>query len=266
MDMRIPNDRHIRIPVLRPAARIAFAAVMLFGPAILSFGQSLPPRVLRGFSLGGFFPVGAFDEHVRQIGPAVGFYLAIRAGNSPAFIGAELSGGDYGHAHRHEYLEEIPEVRLDVDTTNSIGQGLLFVRLQPAIGYVMPYVEGLAGLSYLFTETTISGHEYPYDEVGSDINFHSLTVTAGAEAGLCIRLTKMRTRDPDHGWGAASSISRSDTWWAAGPLTSKKGLGRQQGTTLLFPRPVRDKLHHGPSRSFVVLLGASWCHNSRNPL
>jgi hypothetical protein len=67
----------------------------------------------------------------------------------------------------------------------------------------MTYVEGLAGLSYLFTETTISEHEYPYDEVGSDVNFHSLTVTAGAEAGLSIRLNKRRAQDPDRGWGGS---------------------------------------------------------------
>lgn len=203
MDLRTPHNRLIRAPVLRPAAGIVFAAVMLFGPAILSFAQSLQPRVLRGFSLGGLFPTGAFNEHVKQDGLAVGFYLAIRAGNSPVFIGAELSGSDYGHAHRHVSLEGIPEVRLDVDTSNSIGQGLLFVRIQPAIGYVMTYVEGLAGLSYLFTETTISEHEYPYDEVGSDVNFHSLTVTAGAEAGLSIRLNKRRAQDPDRGWGGS---------------------------------------------------------------
>lgn len=176
-------------------ARIILLAGMLFFPALLSFGQSGLPRELAGFSFGGLFPAGAFNDHVSQDGFGIDFYYGRRAGNTPVFLGLELSVSYYGDVHRHEYLEGIPEVRVDVETFNNIGQGLLFARLQPRSGTVRTYIEVLAGISYLWTDTTISGHEYPYNEISSDTNFDDVTVTAGAGAGLSVRLSRRSTQD-----------------------------------------------------------------------
>jgi hypothetical protein len=183
----------------RKVAWIILSAAFLFFPAVLSFGESGMSRTLAGFSMGGLFPAGAFNDHVSQNGFGLGLFYGRRAGKAPVFIGFELSLNFYGYAQRHEYIEGIPEVRLDVDTLNNIGQGLLFVRLQPRRGAVMTYVEGLAGISYLWTETTISGHNYPWDEISSDTNFDAFTVTAGAGAGLSVRLSRRRVRDPGRG-------------------------------------------------------------------
>jgi hypothetical protein len=176
-------------------ARIILLAGMLFFPALLSFGQSGLPRGLAGFSFGGLFPAGAFNDHVSQDGFGIDFFYGRRAGNTPVFLGLELSVSYYGDVHRHEYLEGIPEVRVDVETFNNIGQGLFFARLQPRGGTVRTYIEGLAGISYLWTDTTISGHEFPYDEISSDTNFDDVTVTAGAGAGLSVRLSRRSTQE-----------------------------------------------------------------------
>jgi hypothetical protein len=177
--------------------RIVLLAGLLFLPASLSFGQSDLPRGLYGLSCGGLFPAGGFNDHVSQNGFGLDFYYGRRIGQAPLFVGLEISVSFYGHVRRQEYLEGIPEVGVDVDTYNNIGQGLLFIRLQPRRGTVVTFIEGLAGISDLFTETTISGRGYESEEISSETNLEDFTVTAGAGAGLSVRLDKSRGRDPD---------------------------------------------------------------------
>ncbi len=179
------------------AARIILPAALLFFSAILSFGQTPKIRDMWGLSVGGLFPVGAFNNRVSQEGFALGIYYGVKLRKVPVYVGFELSGGLYGYTHRHEYLDGIPEVRLDVETLNNIVQALMILRLEPRKGAVRPFVEGLAGLSYFYTDTTISEHEFPWDEVASDINSGDLTVAAGAGGGLAIHLGWSRRRHPN---------------------------------------------------------------------
>lgn len=177
-------------------ARIVLSVSLLLFSAVLAFGQAPSPRNMWGLSMGGLFPVGAFNDHVSQEGFALGLFIGTKPWSAPVYAGFELSASFYGYAHRHEYLSGIPEVRFDVETWNNIIQGLLFLRAQPRRGAVRPFVEGLAGVSYLFTDTTISGHEFPWNEVASDTNFSDLTVAAGAGGGLAIHLGWSRVRNP----------------------------------------------------------------------
>jgi hypothetical protein len=163
---------------------------MMLVPALAAFGQSGLARSMWGFSVGGLFPSGAFNDHVGRDGFGLDIYYGRRIRTAPLFVGFDLLLSYYGHVHRHE--QPVPEVRVDVDTFNNIAQGLFFVRLQPRSGRVVTYVQGMAGLSYLFTDTTISGHQFGDELYASDTNFDDLTVAAGAEAGLAIRLDKRR--------------------------------------------------------------------------
>ena len=180
-----------------PGAGIVLPAFLLFFSAVLSFGQDLGHRDMIGLTLGGLFPVGAFNNRVSQEGFALGIYYGVKLRKAPIFVGFELSGGLYGYTHRHEYLDGIPEVRLDVETLNNIVQGHFLLRAEARRGVVRPFVEGLAGFSYFYTDTTISEHEFPWDEVASDINSGDLTVAAGAGGGLAIHLGWSRVRYPD---------------------------------------------------------------------
>jgi len=192
-----PRDSHDTMDKTHvTAARIILPAALLLFSAVLAFGQAPDSRNIWGLSTGGLFPAGAFNDHVSQEGFAIGLLYARRFRNAPVYAGFELSGGFYGHARRHEFMEGIPEVRFDVETFNNIVQGLLFLRAQPRKGAVRPFVEGLAGISYLYTETSISEHEFPWDEVASDTNFDDLTVTAGAGGGLAIHLKWWPHRAP----------------------------------------------------------------------
>jgi hypothetical protein len=167
------------------------AAALLFLPALPSFGQAPPFRNVSGVAAGGLFPTGPFNDHVSQEGLGVGGFYARRLGSSPLLVGADLSVADYGHTSWVAYLLGVPEV--DVDTKNSIVQGLVLLRIQPRTGRVTTFVEGLAGISYLYTATAVG----TLDDGSTDweTNHDDWTWTAGAGAGLSILLGKSWAAD-----------------------------------------------------------------------
>jgi len=174
---------------------------MFFIPALLSFGQSAPSRRMCGLTLGGLFPVGAFNDHVSQDGYGLDAYYGWRLRRTPVFMGLELSMHIYGHVNREVYLEEIPEVPLHVVTENNIGQTLLFLRLQPRGGKITTFIEGVAGVSYIWTDSTITGAGADND-VATETNFDDTTWTAGAGAGLSVRVGRSRVQGSGRGKGA----------------------------------------------------------------
>lgn len=167
---------------------VVLAVGFLAAFALPALGQSLFSRGFCGLSLGGLFPTGEFNQHVPQEGYGAAAYYTWRLGRSPLLVGVEAAYSEYGHAHRVEYLEGIPEAGVDVDTSNSIAQGLLLLRLQPRSGRIVTFVEGLAGMSYLWTETTIGDPDDEGSYSASETNLYDFTWTAGVGAGVSFRL------------------------------------------------------------------------------
>ncbi|HMA54382.1 MAG TPA: hypothetical protein VKT17_07955 [Acidobacteriota bacterium] len=174
------------------AGKIILMAGLLFFPALPSSGQAPPFRNISGLTAGGLFPTGPFNDHVSQEGVGLGGFYARRLGSSPLLVGADLSFADYGHTSWVAYLLGVPEI--GVDTKNSIIQGLALLRIQPRTGRVKTFVEGLAGISYLYTATAVG----TLDDGSTDweTNHHDWTWTAGAGAGLSILLGKSWAADP----------------------------------------------------------------------
>lgn len=172
--------------------KIILLAGLLFFPALSSFGQEPPFRNIAGVTAGGLFPTGPFNDHVSQEGVGLGGFYARRLGSSPLLVGADLSYADYGHTSWIAYLLGMPE--LDVDTKNSIIQGLVLLRIQPRTGRVTTFVEGLAGFSNLYTATAVG----TLDDGSTDweTNSDDWTWTAGAGAGLSILIGKLPSAAP----------------------------------------------------------------------
>lgn len=247
--MRIPdlNDLVPRTAALRRVAAAVLFAGLLLRP-VPSFGQPAhSPDGLRGFALGGLFPSGAFDSHVGRDGAVGALYLALRSGLSPIFAGFELSGSYYGHVHRHAHMDNIPEVQLDVHTYNNIIQGLFFLRLQPSVGDVSPYVEGLAGISYIFTDTTVSDGD-AQDDFAYDINFDDWTVAAGAGAGVVVRL-----RGRPGGGGGGTFLDFKVRYMAGGRASYLS-----QGGLVVDGDRVSYNVDRSATNFFTVQAGLTW--------
>ncbi len=161
----------------------AFCGLMAAGPA--SFGQ-VTPRLSIDFMMG--IPTGEFSDNVDNLG--FGLDLAGGVGLSPApiMIGAELGYLIYGFERRSEpFSTTIPDVRVDVETTNNIFMGHLFLRVQPQTGTFQPYLEGLFGFKYLFTRTSIENLA-TNESIASSTNFDDFASSYGLGGGLDIRV------------------------------------------------------------------------------
>lgn len=169
----------------RRAARWLMAALCLatFG----AFGEARAQEFQAGVDFLTIVPRGEFKDNVRNNGYGAGGQFLVRIKQSPILVGIDLGGVVYGSETRKlTLLPEVPDVRVNVTTTNNIFMTHLLVRAAPRRGLVRPYVDGLIGFKYLFTDTTIdldSENNNP-----SETNLSDSTLSYGFGGGLQVRL------------------------------------------------------------------------------
>jgi hypothetical protein len=238
--------------ILERLAWIGLAATFLLFPAPPALGQSFQARNLGGFSLGGLFPTGAFNDHVSQEGYGLAGYYAKRIGAGPLLVGLEFTYSEYGHSRRVEYLEGIPEVGVNVDTTNSIAQSLLLLRLQPRSGRVMSFVEALAGVGYLWTESAIGDNDDDDVTSASETNFDDWTWTAGVGAGISFRLRKWQGSGADIA-GRGAFLELKARYMAGGRAEYLK-----KGSIIVVGNEYSFTPERSATSAFTVQVGLSW--------
>lgn len=146
-----------------------------------------------GFDFLTVLPRGEFKDNIRNNGYGAGGHFLVRVKQSPLLVGIDLGGVTYGSETRRErLLVDVPDVRVDVTTKNNIFLTHFLVRAQPRHGAVRPYVDGLIGFKYLFTNTTIDIDSE--DNNPSDTNLSDLTLSYGVGGGLQIQLNPNRQR------------------------------------------------------------------------
>lgn len=136
----------------------------------------------------GVFPQGEFADNLDDPGVGLGGSFLVRVPQSPLYVGADLGFFIYGQSERTEpFNPNIPEVRIKVQTDNSLVQGGLVLRIQPPSGAVRPYLDGFVGFNYLATSTTIRDRS-DNDEIASDTNQDDTAFAWGGGGGLLVRL------------------------------------------------------------------------------
>ena len=153
-------------------------------------------QVSAHFSLG--FPQQEFRQNIDRIGIGGAGSFAYKFKNSPFSAGVSLGVLVYGFEKRPELLNAwIPEVVVDVATRNYILVFHIVLRVQPTEGKFRPYVEGLAGFHYLWTETGIYDQGWSQESIASSVNLDDWTWSAGAGCGISVVLYEHR-KIPDH--------------------------------------------------------------------
>jgi len=189
-------------PVKNPSTGFrSVAVVLLISAMCTSANAQVRPEASIGLLLG--FPQGEFRDHVPNLGIGISGMAGIRIPNSPVFIGADLGFLIYGHEQRREMFSySIQDVEVRVITSNNIIQGNLFMRLQPGMGSVRPYFDGLIGFKYLFTETEIrnvfGGND---DPVAESINLGDLAFGYGVGFGIAFQVVDRTQGRLDTGEG-----------------------------------------------------------------
>ncbi len=134
-------------------------------------------------------PQGEFARHVKNMGFGLGGHFGLRFPNTPVMIGADLGFIIYGHDSRKEpFSPTIPDVLVDVETSNNIFSSHLFLRLQPAQGVFRPYFDAFLGFNYMFTQTSVKDEDGDGEDIASTTNLDDFTSSYGVGGGLQIRV------------------------------------------------------------------------------
>ncbi len=143
-------------------------------------------------------PESGFKENVDRLGYGLSGKLAVKLGDSPFFAGLTIGGANYGSTTHRDYLIT-PLVPVDVKTTNNILFTELLLQARSDLGFLQPYVEGLAGFNYLWTETKIEELEEYDEEIASHTNFDDFAWNYGVGFGVLIKLKGDIGVDSDKG-------------------------------------------------------------------
>jgi len=167
---------------------ILTVCVMLLAIITTGFSQT---RFQAGLNLKLGFPQSEFKENVDNVGIGGAGHFGYNIPQSPFYVGAGMGFIIYGSDTREEpFSTTIPDVYVDVTTTNSIFNGHLLFRVQPQEGFLRPYLDGMLGFNYLSTSTEIKDqHSWGEDdEIASTTNQDDFASSYGGGGGLMIQV------------------------------------------------------------------------------
>jgi hypothetical protein len=180
-------------------------------------------------------PQNEFRDKIRETGYGVSGHVGYFIGDLPVMVGAELGYLRYGSETHREYLSEtIPEITVDVKTTNNILMFHGFARVQAQDGAVRPYVEGLFGFKYLFTRTSIQDNWYD-ETITSATNYDDLVGSRGFGAGVDFRLWNGNKRKNHPGvYDLSLNVSARYLWGNKASYLKKGSIIRNDDGTLTY--------------------------------
>ncbi len=138
-----------------------------------------------GISFDVVTPKGEFKDNLDRNGYG-GSFMALVKPNPlvPLKIGLELGFANYGMESRNEpFSYSIPDVTVNVRRSNNIFLGHLLLRAQRDMGKFSPYLDGLFGMTYLWTKTTIEGEE-DMVQIASSKNIDDVALSYGFGGGM----------------------------------------------------------------------------------
>ncbi|HWP44088.1 MAG TPA: hypothetical protein VNO14_12670 [Blastocatellia bacterium] len=141
-----------------------------------------------GIDFATVIPRGEFKQNIDNNGYGVGLQFTVGIGPGPLHLGIDFAHTTYGSESREvPLLPDVPEVTVDVRTSNNITLIHFLLRLQPTEGAVRPYIDGLIGFKYLDTRTSF---ESDIDDLplASETNFSDTAFSYGAGGGVQVRL------------------------------------------------------------------------------
>ena len=155
-----------------------------------------PPRVFGGGELLYARPQGDFGDYVNQGWGAAGHILF--AADRQGILALRIDGGflQYGNERKRSCFSSTVGCRIsvDVNTSNNIAFAGLGPQLMVPNGRFRPYVNGTAGFSYFFTQSSISGTNDVNTSFANTTNFHDAVFSTAAGGGVYIPLTVRKTR------------------------------------------------------------------------
>jgi hypothetical protein len=176
----------MRKQILSSMRRALFATIAAISPL------SAAPVHAQSFQVGIDFtavvPRGEFKENIENNGYGLSGNFLVALGPSPFLVGVDAGFATYGSEKRRVPLSSsIPDITVDVTTDNNIVLTHFVLRAQPRSGPVRPYVDGLVGFKYLFTQTKVEA-DSAEDPLASTTNLSDFAFSYGVGGGVQFRL------------------------------------------------------------------------------
>lgn len=210
-------------------------ALLAFGILFISTASAQSrPRIDGGISFSIGNPVGEFGDNIDSPGFGGRIWGGVGPANSPVVVGADLGFLVYGRERRTEpFSTTIPDVTVDVVTSNNIVNGHLFFRLQPPGGSFRPYADGLVGFKYLFTDTRIKNEGFDDEDIARSTNFDDAALSYGLGGGVQVRVWGA---GPARGEGPSGVYIDLGARYLFGTQAEylKEGSIRREGTNVTF--------------------------------
>lgn len=147
-------------------------------------------------------PQGSFADNVKRVGPGLSFNGGYRFKNTPVSLGAEIGFANFGIDSRTvPWSSTIPDLKVNVDNNYNLAQLFFLTRIQAPNGAFRPYIEGLVGLNYFFTETTVSSRSGSHagEPIASDTNYDDTAFAYGIGAGFKVQIFNFRGKSVGDG-------------------------------------------------------------------
>jgi hypothetical protein len=152
-------------------------------------------------------PQRSFSDNVERLGIGLSMNGGYRFAGTPLYLGAEIGFMNFGVDERTvPWSSTIPDLRVDVDNSYNLLQGMLVTRFQAPEGKFRPYAEGLLGFNYFFTETSVNNRGGPNsgEPIASDTNYEDTALAYGLGAGFMFQVFDSEGRVMPEGTTAPS--------------------------------------------------------------
>ena len=154
---------------------------------VMAGAASADRNFIAGLHFNAGFPQGDFKKEINKNAYGIGGQFFFAPQKSPLAIGAELGFLNYGNETRTEpFSTTIPDVTVDVTTSNNIVQAFLVGRVHLPDGPIRPYADALVGFNYLWTETKIKSNGSGSEDVASSTNKDDAVFAYGGGGGVMV--------------------------------------------------------------------------------
>lgn len=165
-------------------------------------GNAYSQEFQAALDLGVGIPQGDFRNNFDHVGGGLNISAGYRLKNSPVMLGLEFGFMNFGTETREEPLSStIPDLRVEVENSYNLAHGDIFLRLIAPPATIRPYLDGLFGFNYFYTQTVLRERDSFSDEDElRDTNFEDTALSYGFGAGMQIRLWQKQgevTSDPE---------------------------------------------------------------------
>jgi len=132
-------------------------------------------------------PQGEFKENIDNVGFGLACHFSWSPNRSVPFsVGLNLGFLTYGSkTKRVPFSTTIPGVTVDLTESNNLVNFHVLFKIIPQAGKFRPYLEGLFGGAYLYTESKIENASKG-EEIASSTNFSDWAWSYGAGGGMMI--------------------------------------------------------------------------------